>query len=307
MGHESDSGSRLSLHVMYRNADLQVWESLAGGSFCAVTPAEEALADSQIRQRRAAALETQSTAEALRRWMSVVPRPENAERLRREVLQQSATTKPKPQAGPTTKYVELLVVNDWKRIMQRGGNVSQLSVVLLCLSHLCVCFFVQTLDGSNAIVNVQNALYSTVTWSTGLYKVQLIGQISFVNGDPYKVANGTCQDCTAFEVDVNELLSKFNVYRSVSPRRIVAAHAVASHRCSLGRSRTLTTRRRMTAVTYSAGSTSRRLRWATPASVSCAARRSRAALTKSRSIRPASTPPSRRTRWATTLACSTTV
>jgi hypothetical protein len=94
------------------------------------------------------------------------------------------------------KYVELLVVNDRLRYGLRGAS---------------------TQTDSEAIAAHLKTTYEATTGFSPSITVVLIGQITWIDGDPYTVAHGQCSACLDNDgVSVDELLKLWNQWRSNS-------------------------------------------------------------------------------------------
>lgn len=92
------------------------------------------------------------------------------------------------------KYVEMLVTNDHARFLDKGDATEQ---------------------STAAIVGMIKATYEATTGFSPRLTVVLIGQITWIERDPYTIARGECAAClTNNGVSVDELLKLWNNWRS---------------------------------------------------------------------------------------------
>jgi hypothetical protein len=125
------------------------------------------------------------------------------------------------------KYVELLIVNDKKRFVQKGQATGSCFVWLLFLSFPNLFPFhlpsKTTETNANELVNLANQYYTSAPFNPSI-RLVLVYQITWVTNDPFSPAfvggnadpNYSCADCTPTEVSVQQLLPKWHQWRTVS-------------------------------------------------------------------------------------------
>lgn len=105
----------------------------------------------------------------------------------------SANVKMATKAVPSIIYVELMLASDnlrYNRLLE------------------------QTEYDSATIANTMAAIYASTTTFSTTVEIVLVAQVAFVVQDPWTVAVGTCSTCATGEVSVDELLAKWNSWRS---------------------------------------------------------------------------------------------
>jgi hypothetical protein len=95
---------------------------------------------------------------------------------------------------PATIYVELLLTSDNLRYKAYGD---------------------QTEHDSASLANMMAEIYASTVFNTNVVIV-LVAQVAFIVNDPWTVARGACSECASDEVSVDELLAKWNSWRSNS-------------------------------------------------------------------------------------------
>ena len=110
-----------------------------------------------------------------------------------------------PQAvSSSLKYVEMLVTNDHARFLGKGESTEQ---------------------STAAIVAMIKATYEATTSFSPRITVVLIGQITWIERDPYVIARGECAACLENNgVSVDELLNLWNNWRGNSVNVAPYAH-----------------------------------------------------------------------------------
>ena len=110
-----------------------------------------------------------------------------------------------PQAVTSSlKYVEMLVTNDHARFLGKGESTEQ---------------------STAAIVAMIKATYEATTSFSPRITVVLIGQITWIERDPYVIARGECAACLENNgVSVDELLKLWNNWRANSVNVAPYAH-----------------------------------------------------------------------------------
>jgi hypothetical protein len=109
----------------------------------------------------------------------------------------------------TEIWVETLFANDHARYLQTGESTEQ---------------------SSAALANTVSSLYAASGFAPKI-NVVLTAQVTFANSDPWTVTLGACTGCSASEVSVSDLLSKWNQWRS-SPSKAPAhdnGHLLSGH------------------------------------------------------------------------------
>lgn len=94
-------------------------------------------------------------------------------------------------------YVEWLLTNDYLRTTAYNGEPEQNALQL-----------------ANIVAGYYNFHNSGTRKFNKPVTIVLVAQVSFTTADPWTISKGTCSECSAEEVSVDELLSKWHTWRS---------------------------------------------------------------------------------------------